>query len=200
MIILASGSPRRRELISHIFSDYEVIKSEKDEIVTKTEPSDIVTELSKQKAMEVWNTAKEQDRLNDDRNLLIAADTLVFLKNKRMGKPLDKEDAINMLTSLSGNEHQVYTGVTLFWGNKDSFFEKSFFEATKVFCYDISREDIEKYVASGEPMDKAGAYAIQGGFAKHIKGIEGEYANVVGLPVARLYQEIKNIGGFIDER
>lgn len=199
MIILASGSPRRKELISHIFNEYEVIKSEKEEIVTKTISSDIVEELSKQKALEVWNKALKKGCLCDDKNLLIAADTLVFLNGQRMGKPANEEDAINMLTCLSGNEHQVYTGVTLFWGNKDSYEEKSFFEATKVSCYDISKEDIKSYVAGGEPMDKAGAYAIQGGFAKHIKSIEGEYANVVGLPVARLYQEIKNIGGFIDE-
>lgn len=198
MIILASGSPRRRELISSIFPEFTIIKSEKDEVVTKTKPDEIVNELSKQKAIEVWDKAIGDNVITDDNSLLIAADTLVFLDGQRMGKPKDYDDAIDMLTKLSGNSHEVYTGVTLFYGNKDSYEEISFYESTRVFFYDISKEDIKSYVDSKEPMDKAGAYAIQGGFAKHIKGIEGEYANVVGLPIARLYQEIKKIGGILD--
>ena len=198
MIILASGSPRRRELISSIFPEFTIIKSEKDEVVTKTKPDEIVNELSKHKAIEVWDKAIGDNVITDDNSLLIAADTLVFLDGQRMGKPKDYDDAIDMLTKLSGNSHEVYTGVTLFYGNKDSYEEISFYESTRVFFYDISKEDIKSYVDSKEPMDKAGAYAIQGGFAKHIKGIEGEYANVVGLPIARLYQEIKKIGGILD--
>lgn len=198
MIILASGSPRRRELITSIFEEYTILKAEGDEIVTKTLPCDIVNELSRQKAVEVWDRAVKDNLLEDEKNLLIAADTLVFLDGKRMGKPKDEADAIRMLSSLSGRSHEVYTGVTLFEGNKDCRQELSFYEATKVTFYDISMDDIKEYVDSKEPMDKAGAYAIQGGFAKHIKGIEGEYANVVGLPIARLYQEIKKMGGYLN--
>ena len=198
MIILASASPIRRELLSSIFEEFTIIKSEKDEIVTKVLPDEIVTELSEQKALEVWQKAQKENRLSQN-TLLIAADTLVFLDGKRMGKPKDKEDAVNMISALAGKSHEVYTGVTLLWGNKDGFDKKSFYEATKVCFNEIDLKDIESYVASGEPMDKAGAYAIQGKFAKHIKGIDGEYANVVGLPIARLYQEIKEIGGFTYE-
>lgn len=194
MIILASGSPRRRELISSIFKDFVVIKSERDEVVTKTLPDEIVCELSLEKAEEVWDKVSKEGKLDKEKNVLLAADTLVFLDDQRMGKPKDENDAVRMLKSLASREHQVYTGVTVFWGNSDSYQKITFYEKTDVYFNDISDEDIKIYVESGEPMDKAGAYAIQGVFAKHIRSINGEYANVVGLPIARVYEELKKNG------
>lgn len=196
MVILASGSPRRRELLKLIIDDYEIMKAEKDEVVTKTEPSEIVEELSKAKADEVWEKAIGSGKVSEGNNLLIAADTLVFCQKERMGKPADEEDAYKMLKKLSGNTHDVFTGVTIYYGNEKLFKKVFFYEDTKVTFYDIDDKEIRDYIASGEPMDKAGAYAIQTGFCRNIKSIEGEYSNVVGLPVARLYQELKKIGYF----
>lgn len=199
MIILASGSPRRRELLSSITEDFIIIKAKKDEIVTKSVPHEIVEELSKQKASEVWERCVDDGTVSEDDVLLIAADTLVFLGDKRMGKPKDEDDAIAMLSKLSGRTHEVYTGVTLFFGNKEHKKEKTFYSVTKVTFCELTDGEIKEYVAGKEPMDKAGAYAIQGGFGKYIEGIEGEYYNVVGLPIASLYKEMKLIGYF-DEK
>ena len=190
-IILASASPRRRELIEKIGIPFEVIKSECEEITTKTEPCEVVMELSQQKAEDVFSRLDKTQRKG---KLVLGADTIVAIDGKILGKPKDKQDAIAMLQELSGKVHHVFTGVTLLWEDLSGQMQRNtFFEDTEVEMDPMSIQEIEDYVATGEPMDKAGAYAIQGGCVIHIKEIRGEYSNVVGLPVARLYQELKNI-------
>lgn len=194
MIILASGSPRRRELLSLIETDFEVITSDADETPLETSPDKIVEELSLRKAKDVFDKINGRNILKGDRLLIIAADTLVFLDDVRMGKPTSHEDAVKMLESLSGNVHEVYTGVTLILWKAGETVITSFSEKTSVEFDKLTRQEIEDYVSTGEPMDKAGAYAIQGKSTKFVKSITGDYHNVVGLPVARLYKEMKNIG------
>ena len=127
--------------------------------------------------------------------LVIGADTVVAYENQILGKPKDEEDARHMLTMLSGKTHSVYTGVTFVFIDKEGQTgEHCFFEKTDVCMYPLKEEEIDRYIQSGDPMDKAGSYGIQGRFAIHIKEIRGDYNNVVGLPVARLYQELQKLG------
>ncbi|MCR4678724.1 MAG: Maf family protein [Lachnospiraceae bacterium] len=195
MVILASGSPRRKELLTQAGIAFEVITSDADETPTKTVPAEIVMELSKRKGEDVYERLEREGRIDKaGETLIISADTLVFFKDERLGKPKDKADAFRMIKELSGDVHDVITGVTLTYVNRGQKKQVRFFEKTEVSVYDLTDEEIEAYIATGEPMDKAGAYAIQGFFGKYIKGINGEYANVVGLPIARLYHEIKKLG------
>lgn len=193
-IILASASPRRKELLAQIGFDFTVMPSDVEENPSSTLPQDIVIELSKEKARDVWKKLESGD-LGEDGSadyLVISADTVVAIDGKILGKPKDEEDATRMLSLLSGKEHQVYTGVTLVWINEEGKKEEySFYVCTGVVMYRMSRAEIMEYVLSGEPMDKAGAYGVQGRAAAYIKSIRGEYSNVVGLPVGRLYQEMK---------
>lgn len=195
-IVLASASPRRRELLSQIGLDFEVYPSRGEEVITKTRPEEIVEELSFQKASMV---AKEL--LKSEKQLIIGSDTIVACDGEIMGKPSDEETACAMLSKLAGRKHQVYTGVTLLWKTagsqeegRDSFRTLTFHECTKVEFFSMSQEEIKEYIATGEPMDKAGSYGIQGLGAAYIKGISGDYNNVVGLPIGRLYQEMKKNG------
>lgn len=188
-IILASASPRRKELLKQAGLSFKTMPSTKEEKITKELPSEIVEELSYQKAVDICGqlagTMKEDF-------VVIGADTIVSSWNKVMGKPKDKEEAFDMLWELQGKSHQVYTGVTLAWKYQDEpamFY--TFNECTDVTVFPMTEEEIEKYIDSKEPMDKAGVYAIQGRFAAYVQGICGDYANVVGLPVGRLYQEMK---------
>ena len=127
--------------------------------------------------------------------LVIGADTVVAYENQILGKPKDEEDARRMLSMLSGKTHSVYTGVTFVFIDKAGRTgEHCFYEKTDVSMYTLTEEEIDRYISSGDPMDKAGSYGIQGRFAIHIKGIHGDYNNVVGLPVARLYQELRKLG------
>lgn len=188
-IILASASPRRRELLSQIGLEFTVMPSEVEEDPKSTLPQDVVIELSKQKAGDVWGKIGEDGRAS---GLVLSADTVVAIEGEILGKPKDEEDAERMLGLLSGREHQVYTGVTMIWisgeGKKEEY---SFYVCTGVLMYRINRAEISEYVRSGEPADKAGAYGVQGRAAAFIKAVRGEYSNVVGLPVGRLYQEMK---------
>ena len=179
--ILASASPRRKELLEQIGVKFNILPATGEEAITKL-PGEVVMELAKQKAEEVAKTAGADA-------LVLGADTVVAYEGKILGKPKDEADALRMLTILSGKEHEVYTGVALI-DNRDQSME-NFFERTKVTMYPVSEEEIRDYIAGGEPMDKAGAYAIQGLGAKFIQKIEGDYNNVVGLPIGRIYQEIK---------
>ena len=190
--VLASGSPRRKELLEQLGLEFEISSVHGEELITKTQPSDIVEELSQQKANEVADRFIQT--VENDTCVIIGADTIVAYENEIMGKPRDTEDAVRMLTQLGGSTHQVYTGVTLVIlkdGNRKAV---TFHEKTDVHMYPMTEAQIQSYVASGEPMDKAGAYAIQGKCAAYIKGINGEYNNVVGLPVARLMQELLALG------
>lgn len=200
-IILASASPRRRELLAQIGLKFRICTSDAEEIVTKKEPEEIVMELSERKAEavsgqilsgEAVDSAGAEISLGD--LLVIGADTLVFSDGEQLGKPLNASDAFSMLFRLQGRCHQVYTGVTLLAvKDGEERKRKSFYGRTLVEFYPMSREEIEEYIGTGEPFGKAGSYGIQGIGSKYVKRIEGDYNNVVGLPVARLYQELKNI-------
>lgn len=191
-MILASSSPRRRELLSHISLDFEIIPSKGPEIVASDIPSEVVSMLSHQKAFEVW------DGLADKENsVVIGADTVVSVNGSILGKPADEADAYRMLKALSGRRHEVFTGVTVICEKDGEVREISFFECTGVSFIELDDEEINDYIASGEPMDKAGAYGIQDGSSIFVSGIEGDFYNVVGLPVCRLYRELKALGGII---
>lgn len=187
-VILASGSPRRRELLTKIYKDFEVITSDANETVANNNPAEIVKELSKRKAEAVFN---ELEKASED-IIVIGADTIVYYDGEVLGKPQDEEEAKAMLSMLSERTHQVYTGVTFIAVKNGKKTINSFADKTDVEFYFIDKFDIADYVATGSPLDKAGAYGIQDEFAKHVKRIDGDYNNVVGLPVARLYQELKS--------
>lgn len=198
-IILASSSPRRRELMAQAGFAFEVLVSEADETIETETPGEMVEVLSKRKAAAVAEEIKRQG-FAEESVLLVGADTMVAIDGKKLGKPKDEKGAEEMLEELSGRTHQVYTGVTLIRLKKaenGSILQESrtFSEGTDVSFYPLTKEEIRSYIATGEPMDKAGAYGIQGKAAVFVKEIKGDYNNVVGLPIARLYQELKNWSG-----
>ena len=188
-IILASQSPRRRELLTQIGLKFEVIPSTVEEVITSANTVEVVQELAQQKARDVAEVAGRE--MAKDSLLVIGADTIVVYEGKILGKPEDKEDAVRMLTMLQGKEHSVYTGVALLSGEQEIVFA----EETRVQMCPMTPEEILWYVNTGEPMDKAGAYGIQGLCARFIRQIQGDYNNVVGLPVGRIYQELKKEEG-----
>lgn len=178
-IILASKSPRRQELLCQAGFTFEIEPAVGEERMTGDTPEEIVMHLAKQKAEEVAARHVGEDVL------VIGADTIVVFGNEILGKPKDTKAAKRMLSMLSGQQHYVLTGVCLKGAQT-----KVFYERTDVTFYDLKEEEIEAYIATGDPMDKAGAYGIQGPFAVYVKEIKGDYNNVVGLPVARLYHEL----------
>ena len=183
--VLASGSPRRKELLGKVVKDFEIIIPEGEEITDSTEPDEIVKELSFQKASEIFHKILTGDIV------VIGADTVVSYNHKVLGKPSDKKNAREMIEQLQGNTHQVYTGVTLFYridGREECV---TFCEETHVDVAKMDDDEIDAYVATDEPDDKAGAYGVQGLFAIYINGIRGDYYNVVGLPISRLYKEMR---------
>lgn len=198
-IILASGSPRRKQLLEQIGYEFEVWPSKKEEVVSSSIPAEVCEELSRQKALDIATGIRSYNEEHSDISsatdlLIIGADTIVTLNEKILGKPADDAEATQMLKELSGTKHSVYTGVTFVFMSSDGRVgEYSFHEKTDVTVYELSDDDIEEYVASGDPLDKAGAYGIQGRFAKHIKEINGDYYNVVGLPIGRLHHELKEL-------
>ena len=178
-IILASASPRRKELLALAGYEYDVVVSQCEEILPYgITPEKAVEELARQKAEDVF--ARNTDAL------VIAADTVVALGNTILGKPKNEEDAFGMLSSLSGRRHTVYTGVCLMKNGKADIFHV----ATEVEFYPLTEDEIRRYIASGEPMDKAGAYGIQGKGFVLVKGIHGDYFNVVGLPLAETVRHL----------
>ena len=182
-IILASGSPRRRELLNTLGLSFTVHPARGEEMAPLgAGPEEIVKALSKAKAEEVAREFPDK--------LIIAADTIVYLDGRVLGKPKDEDDAKAMLSKLSGRAHEVYTGVTVISGDK-TICEA---ECTKVFFREVSAEEIDSYVASGDPMDKAGAYGIQGKAALMVERLEGDYFNVMGLPLCRLGKMLRTIG------
>ena len=184
-LILASASPRRKELLAKTGLAFDIIPAKGEETITKTIPAEVVMELSQQKAGEIAEKQMEEC-------IIIGADTIVAKGDTIMGKPKDEDDAYRMLEMISDDCHQVYTGVTIIRTGEQTE-TITFAEQTDVYLYPISNADIRTYIESGDPMDKAGAYGIQGDFAVHVKSIEGDYYNVVGLPIGRVYQELKKI-------
>lgn len=182
-IVLASKSPRRIELLSGLGIYPEILPSDVDENIDEVtdKPKDAVCLLARRKAMACAET------INDKDALIIAADTLVYKDLRLLGKPKDERDAKEMLRTLSGTFHSVYTGICACHGGKVACRAVE----TKVFFRTLSDDEIERYIASGEPMDKAGAYGIQGRACLFVKGIEGDYFNVVGLPLTELFELIK---------
>ena len=210
-LVLASASPRRRELLSQIGLEFTVMPSTKEENAKTTEAGALVQELSRQKAVDIWeqlsggqgqNPDADQEQISEETQepnlngkrqpelLVIGADTVVCCEGKILGKPHSREAAAEMLTALQGRSHEVYTGVTLYSQSETV----TFFECTQVEFYPMTEVEISEYIDSKEPMDKAGAYGVQGLGARFVKGIRGDYNNVVGLPVGRLYQELKSRG------
>ncbi|MFA9377381.1 MAG: nucleoside triphosphate pyrophosphatase [Lachnotalea sp.] len=181
-IILASASPRRKELLEQINVKFTVKPSTCEEIITEEDPAKVVVSLSHQKAVDIAQ--------NESAALVIGSDTVVSIDNHILGKPKNKEDAFRMLKLLQGKTHQVYTGVTVINSHGDKIEMYSFYSTTDVSFYEMTDEQIYTYIDSGEPMDKAGAYGIQGKSAIYIKEIYGDYNTVVGLPVAMLYQTL----------
>ena len=199
-IILASQSPRRKELLEQIGLEFEICPAKGEEVITKTIPEEVVMELSKQKAEEVAAMVssfgeEHRDITTPSDILVIGADTVVAYDGKILGKPVNEADAKRMLTMLSGNTHSVFTGVTLVLIDKSGRAgELVFYEKTDVKMHSMTEAEIDRYIATGEPMDKAGSYGIQGKCAIYVEKIDGDYNNVVGLPITRIYQELKNIG------
>ena len=180
--ILASASPRRKELLSIYIKDFKIMPADIDETV----PDNIALEdaplyTAKEKAAAVFN------KLNED-EVIITADTIVMLDNKIYGKPKDRLDAYNMIKTLSGKTHQVITGVCCY--SKDRQINIEFSDITNVAFTEISDEIIEKYLENAEYIDKAGAYAVQGLASMFVEKIEGSYDNIVGLPIGRLARKL----------
>ena len=179
-IALASGSPRRKELMALAGFDFDIIVPDVDESVPGDfTPAETVTHLSKIKAEAIFTESSGYD-------VIVAADTVVSIDDEILGKPGDKEDAFRMIRLLSGRTHSVYTGVTVIKnGTADTFYSKS-----DVTFYELSDDEINLYLDSGEYADKAGSYGIQGKGCVLVKEVHGDYYNIVGLPIARTYRAI----------
>ena len=190
-IILASESPRRKEIMELMGISFTTIASQVEEVITDKEPAKIVQALAALKTEDVASRFKN----NNENIIVIGADTMVFYQDKALGKPKDEQEARKMLQMLSGNTHEVYTGVNIIIMKKNSLYKSiSLAVCTKVVVANLSNDEIEDYIKTGEPMDKAGAYGIQGRFGIYIKEIIGDYYNVVGLPIANIYETLLKEG------
>ncbi|AGK55082.1 Maf family protein [Bacillus sp. 1NLA3E] len=182
-LILASSSPRRKELLENLQLIFDISSSETDEsFLPGTAPEEIVMDLAARKATDV--AEKHRD------SIVIGADTIVFANNQVLGKPKDKIEAVKMLKMLSGNTHSVYTGVAIVTADTTV----RFYEKTDVTFWDLNDSEIQAYINSGEPFDKAGAYGIQGFGSMLVKRISGDYFTVVGLPVSKTIRELQKAG------
>lgn len=195
-IILASASPRRRELLSQAGLDFEVIPSQVQEIMKGETPSEVVQSLAIQKSEDVYEKiCHERGYLKNSQTqedfLVIGADTIVVCDGRRLGKPRNEQEAFDMLKLLENRWHEVHTGIAIHIHKGGHVHREVFSQCTKVEMYPISDDEARWYIRTGEPMDKAGAYGIQGKGAVFIRGIEGDYNNVVGLPVAKVWHIIK---------
>ena len=187
-IILASGSPLRKELLLQIGIVPEIIVSHVEEKITSDVPAEVVMSLAEQKAVDVAKNMPEG-------KVILGSDTVVAADGKILGKPKSHEEAYEMIRSLVGRSHQVYTGVCIVKkgaaDGKDTVV--SFYDETDVQVSGMTEAEIREYADSEEPMDKAGAYAVQGFFARYIEGLRGSYANVMGLPVHLVYRKLKEL-------
>ena len=191
-IILASASSRRKELLTQIGVEFDIMVSDKETDIDSTDPIKACEKQAMQKALDIEEKAALKYK---EDHIIIAADTIVALEGSILGKPKDKEEARLMLEKISGKKHKVYTAVCVF--NSRLKTHKSFVEETAVEVAELSKKDIDFYLSKDEAYDKAGAYAIQGLFSRYIVGIEGDYYNVMGLPVGRVYRE--HLAGFVGE-
>lgn len=182
-IILASASPRRRELLTQIGLKFEIMPSHKEERMQGNRPAQVVMGLAMDKAEDIFGQVGGIEKPDV---LVIGADTIVALDNIILGKPKDEADALKMLRFLQGKTHQVYTGVCMMTVDK----AQVFYEKTDVTMYPADEEQLIEYIRTGEPMDKAGSYAIQGQGCVLVQEIHGDYNNVVGLPVAQIWQRL----------
>ena len=182
-LILASGSPRRKEILNYLNIPFEVIISSFEEKIDEKKPlEEEIKRLSEGKASTVFKDNKDA--------IVIGADTIVTINNKVLGKPKDKEDAYQMLKLLSGNKHIVITGVTIISEEKID----TFASVSDVYFNKLTDKEINDYIATNEPMDKAGAYAIQGIGSKFINKIDGDYYSIMGLPINEIYKRLKVFG------
>ncbi|GHH97181.1 Maf family protein [Neobacillus kokaensis] len=182
-LILASSSPRRKELLENLHLSFAISSSEVDESFDpRLSPEEVVMELADRKARKVFQ--ENQDAL------VIGSDTVVVANNQILGKPADEAEAISMLQTLSGKQHDVYTGVSIV--SKEN--STRFYEKTEVWFWELTEDMIRSYVKTGEPLDKAGAYGIQQLGSMLVKKIHGDYFAVVGLPVSRTIRELKRLG------
>ena len=187
-LILASASPRRRELIQLLGLPFKCTVSEAGETTDAKLPKEAVAEISRKKAL--WSYAR---RGLSDSEVLIGADTVVAFENNILGKPASEDEARTMLRMLSGNTHSVFTGVTLIWHdtNHDTPNVLSFVQKTDVTFAAVSDNEIDEYIQTLDYKDKAGSYGIQGPFGRHVQQIYGDYNNVVGFPVSKVYEILK---------
>jgi septum formation protein len=200
-VVLASASPRRREILDRIGIKYDVCVSDCDEHCIEKDPKKLVQILSERKAMAVLK-ALESGKSGLDVSpetetfCVIGCDTIVYQEklNGILGKPHTEGEAFEMLSQLAGGVHEVYSGVTILVSGLKTPVKRSFWERTAVHFSEMTDEEIMEYIGTGDPMDKAGAYGIQGFCARYIEGIEGDYLNVVGLPASHLYKELKSLG------
>lgn len=195
-IILASNSPRRKELLKRAGYTFTVMPSDCDESTDIRFPKDMVMELAGRKAENVYKKVCA-DRSGTEAEaqpfIVIGSDTVVALNGRILGKPVDYDDAYNTLNSLSGQTHNVYTGVSIIYYDGEKCRTKTFYENTEVTFYPMTHEEIVGYLATGDPFDKAGSYGIQTQGGLFVKEIKGSYDNVVGLPLSRLYHELNEM-------
>ena len=184
-IVLASGSPRRQELLGRMgIRDFSIVVPDVDESVDPSlSPEQTVCAIARRKGEAAVKLAAEG-------SVIITADTMVFLDDKLLGKPRDEEEALTMLKALSGAKHTVWTGVSLRCGER----EKTFAVATDVYFRPCEERELLTYIATGDPMDKAGSYGVQGFAGVFVERIDGDFYNVMGLPICRLYQELRRFG------
>lgn len=185
-IILASASPRRREIMEQAGYTFEIMVSHKEEAYTSTQPDEIVKELALLKANDIATQTEQKDLV------IIGADTVVAFDGKILGKPASKQEAFEMIESFQGKNHQVYTGVAIIeFDEKGNETVTNEAVRTDVYVNPMTEEEIWAYIERDNVLDKAGSYGIQSGFACHIEKIEGDYFNVVGLPISFIYKTLK---------
>jgi septum formation protein len=185
-VILASKSPRRKEILENLGLEFDVIVADADERSDECDPKRRVAELAAIKGRAVLLTLTDAAD-----TLIIASDTLVYAEGEFLGKPKDKDDARRMISLLSGKAHSVVSGLYLYYNGTEVLDA----EETRVLFDEMTEDEIERYVRSDEPYDKAGGYAVQGLASLYIRGLDGDYFNVVGLPVNLLYRRLKQIPG-----
>lgn len=182
-IILASNSPRRKQIMEMLQIPFEIIISGVEEKIDPAlSESELVMDLAYQKAVDIFKTHKD--------DIVLGFDTLVYMDGLTLGKPKNAEDAKRMLEILSGRTHTVITGCAIITRKMS----KTFFEAAEVTFFPMTQAEIEEYIATKEPFDKAGAYAVQGFGSKYVRAINGDFYTIMGLPIGRLYHELQNMG------